>query len=493
MKLREIAEIWRTTLAPEIADREPRGFSLDSRTIRPGELFFAIRGRARDGHTFVAEALRKGACAAVVSAIPEGVEPSVLIRVPDTLWALQELARTVRARWGGTVIGITGSSGKTMTKELTARLLEAGGYRVIKTLGNYNNAYGLPLSLLQLISEGATPESFSHAVLEMGMSARGEIAHLARIARPQIGVVTTVSAVHLEFFPSVEAIAEAKAELVDALPEDGLAVLNADNPLVLRMRERRALRAVRMFGIENPADIRARDLRSLGLDGMEFTLVTPRGEERVRTPLLGRHQVMNILAATAVADLAGVPLSVIREVLATVLPYARRGEIIRFPQGFAVIDDSYNSNPRSLEEMARTLREIAGARRRVIVAGEMLELGESAAALHRECGREIARLGIDLLIGVRGLACELIRGAREAGMDASSVLFFETPEEAGQWLSENVRAGDVILIKGSRAVGMERALETLRRAWADRDPHASERSQGVPPGEQGISLSEDVR
>jgi len=467
MKLREMAEIWgASSPAPEIAEREPRGFSIDSRTIRPGELFFAIRGRVRDGHAFVREALERGACAAVVSDIPADVKAEQVIRVRDTVWALGELARVVRARWGGTVIGITGSSGKTMTKELVARLLEAGGHRVVKTLGNYNNIYGLPLSLLRVIAGEAPPDHIRYAVLEMGMSARGEIAHLSEIARPNIGVVTTVSAVHLEFFPSVEAIAEAKAELVDALPEDGLAVLNADNPLVARMRERRSI-AVRTFGIESEADVRARDIRALGLEGTVFTLVTPSGEARTKTPLLGRHQVLNILAATAVAEVCGVPLSIIAEALATVRPYTQRGEILRFPQGFAVIDDSYNSNPRSLLEMVRTLREIENARRRVVVAGEMLELGESAAAWHRECGREIAHLDVDIVIGVRGLSRDIITGAREAGMEAESAFFLETPEEAGRWLAENVRPGDVILIKGSRAVGMERAIEVLRQALAD--------------------------
>ncbi len=458
-----MVEIW-GAMPPtsEIVEQEPRGFSIDSRTIRPGELFFAIKGRMRDGHAFVQEALVKGACAAVVSEPLADVPPRRLIRVRDTLWALQELARVVRARWGRPVIGITGSSGKTMTKELVARLLEAGGYRVIKTIGNYNNAYGLPLSLLGLIAEGASPEQFHYAVLEMGMSAPGEIAHLSTIARPRIGIVTTVSAVHLEFFPSVEAIAEAKAELVEALPEDGLAVLNADDPLVARMRGRRAI-AVRTFGVEHEADVRARDIRALGLEGMRFTLQTPSGEAVVRTPLLGRHQVMNILAAVAAAEVCGVSLPIIAETLAAVTPYARRGEIVRFPQGFAVIDDSYNSNPRSLLEMVRTLREVEEARRRLVVAGEMLELGERAGMFHRECGQEIARLGIDVLIGVRGLARELIEGARAAGMEMA--FFLETPEEAGHWLSAHVRTGDVILVKGSRAVGMERTIEVLQQVF----------------------------
>jgi len=367
-----------------------------------------------------------------------------------------------------------------MTKELTASMLQAaatgGGESsthsrvekkpkgVIKTIGNYNNAYGLPLSILQMISNGATPEQFDYAVLEMGMSGPGEITRLCSIAPPNIGVVTNVSAVHLEFFPSVEAIAEAKAELVDNLKADGLAVLNADDRLVIRMRWRQPV-AVRTFGIEADADVRAREIRPLGLEGTSFTLATPRGEIAVKTPLIGRHQVSNILAASAVADYCEVPLEAIAQSLQEARPYKMRGEVLRFPQGFTVIDDSYNSNPRALGEMIATMADLNGFARRIVVAGEMLELGERSAEFHRECGREIARRGVDLLIGIRGFARELLEGAREAGMPSEFIYFCETPEEAAQLLFEKLRSGDLLLIKGSRGVQVDRVVEELKRTF----------------------------
>ncbi|HXF05854.1 MAG TPA: UDP-N-acetylmuramoyl-tripeptide--D-alanyl-D-alanine ligase [Blastocatellia bacterium] len=449
---------------PALAEVEPTGFSIDSRTIRPGELFFAITGTNKDGHDFVGDALQKGACAAVVGRDVSGVDLRRQIRVADPLVALQGLAREVRRRWGKPVIGITGSSGKTMTKELTALMLSADGARVVKTVGNYNNAYGLPLSLLQMISDGRTPADYDYAVLEMGMSAPGEITHLCRIAQPTVGVVTNVGAAHLAFFPSVEAIAEAKAELVDNLPADGLAILNADDPRVARMRWRQPI-AVRTFGIESEADVRARELRIHGLEGMSFQLITPRGQVEVRTSLLGRHQVANIVAAAAVADYFHIGLEAIARAVAHARPYTMRGEILRFPQHFVVIDDSYNSNPRALAEMVATVASVNGVARRIVVAGEMLELGEHSAELHRQCGREIARRGIDLLLGVRGDARELIAGAREAGMPEEATRYVDTPEDAARWLFDNVRSGDLVLVKGSRGVRLDQVVARLKHVF----------------------------
>lgn len=449
---------------PALAEVEPMGFSIDSRTIRPGDLFFAIKGTNKDGHDFVGDALRKGACAAVVGRDVSGVDSGRQIRVADPLVALQGLAREVRRRWGKPVIGITGSSGKTMTKELTALMLSAEGARVVKTVGNYNNAYGLPLSLLQMISQGRRPADYDYAVLEMGMSGPGEITHLCRVAQPTVGVVTNVGPAHLAFFPSVDAIAEAKAELVDTLPADGLAILNADDPRVARMRWRQPI-AVRTFGIESEADVRARELRIHGLEGMSFQLITPRGQVELRTSLLGRHQAYNILAAAAVADYFHIGLEAIVRCAAHARPYTMRGETLRFPQHFVVIDDSYNSNPRALGEMIATVARIQGVARRIVVAGEMLELGEQSADLHRQCGREIAAWGIDVLLGVQGEARELIAGAREAGMSEEAARYVETVEEAIQWLFDNVRSGDLILVKGSRGVRLDRVVARLRQTF----------------------------
>jgi len=466
MRLGEIASIIAARCHLALAEIEPLGFSIDSRTIRPGELFFAIVGTTKDGHEFVGEALHKGACAAVVGRVVDGGDSRRQIVVTDTLAALQQLAREVRRRWGKQVIGITGSSGKTMTKELTALMLSAEGARVVKTVGNYNNAYGLPLSLLQMISEGRRPEETDYVVLEMGMSARGEITHLCSIAHPTVGVVTNVGPAHLAFFSSVEEIAEAKAELVDSLPPDGVAVLNADDRRVARMRWRQPV-AVRTFGIESEADVKARDIRLHGVEGMSFQLITPRGEVAVRTPLVGRHQVSNILAAAAVADHFQIGLEAIARCVAQARPYSLRGEIVRFPQHFVVIDDSYNSNPRALGEMVATVASINGVGRRIVVAGEMLELGEHAAELHRHCGREIAQRGIDVLIGVRGHARELIEGAQEAGMAPEASHFFDTIEDATRWLFDNVRSGDLVLVKGSRGVRLDRVVSHLRQRFIE--------------------------
>lgn len=468
MKLGDIAPRIgaRGQLDETLAQVEPSGFSIDSRTIQPGELFFAIRGSSHDGHEFVAQALEKGACAAVISRdishLKFHVPHPPLLLVEDTLMALQTLARAVREEWSGPVIGITGSAGKTATKELTAHVLAAGGATVIKSLGNYNNAYGLPLSVLQLISAGARLEAVDYLVLEMGMSAPGEIAHLCSIAQPDVGVVTLVAAVHLEFFPSVEAIAEAKAELVDHLQETGVAILNLDDPLVARMRFRRLISA-RTFGITESADVRATDIELRGLQGVRFTLQTPRGAVAVESPLLGRHNIYNALAAATIADYYEVPLPLIAESLSQAVPIPKRGEVIRFPQGFIVINDAYNSNPRALKEMVATLCAMNSVARRIVVAGEMLELGERAPELHRECGREMARRGVDMVIGVRGLAREIVEGARQEAMPFRDTYFCETPEAAAQLLFDNLQDGDLVLLKGSRGVQMERVIEELRR------------------------------
>lgn len=474
MKLREIAQVIgaRSPLDTKLAALEPTGYSIDSRTVRPGDLFFALRGPSYDGHDFAHDALARGACAAVVSRpiAPLHTSPTSpltpqLILVGDTLEALQALASWLRAIWGGALVGITGSAGKTMTKELTARLLGAGGAKVLKSIGNYNNAYGLPLSLLQMISDGAQPEEFDYAVLEMGMSSAGELERLCKIATPDIGVVTNVNPVHLEFFPSVDAIAEAKAELVDGVNLDGLAVLNADDPRVARMAGRRKIES-RTFGIDRPATVTAVNIQLDGLRGSQFNLRTPRGTEPISTPLVGRHGIYNMLAAAAVADYYGVPLSLMAESLRTAAPYLHRGEMHEFPQGFAVLDDSYNSNPAALREMVNTIAQSPGYQRRLVVAGEMLELGDRSEQWHAEAGRHIASAGIDLLVGVRGHARSLVDGARTAGMSAETAVFCESPESAAQWLFDKLRRGDLILIKGSRDVQTEKVLHELMRRFA---------------------------
>jgi UDP-N-acetylmuramoyl-tripeptide--D-alanyl-D-alanine ligase len=385
-----------------------------------------------------------------------------LILVDDTLAALQQLAAAVVKNWRGQLVAITGSAGKTTTKELTAATLEQLG-RVIKTRGNLNNAYGLPLSILKMESDGARSDEFDYGVFEMGMNHPGEIAAMTTFAPPDVAVVTNVSAAHLEYFASVDAIADAKAELILGVKANGAAVLNADDHRVVRMRELRDDLVIRTFGIQQQAAVMARNLEADGLSGTTFLLVTPRGDVQIKFPLVGRHNLYNALAAATVADLYEAPLAAIGEALAGVSSPKMRGEVTHFNAGFTLIDDSYNSNPRALVEMVTAMAASQGYARKIVVAGEMLELGEAGAQLHYEAGRKIAELGIDLLVGVRGLASEIVRGALDAGMTEDLASFFETPHEAGEFLWNEVRARDLILVKGSRGVKTEIVVEKIKQ------------------------------
>jgi UDP-N-acetylmuramoyl-tripeptide--D-alanyl-D-alanine ligase len=477
VKLGEIAGLCGAShsLNQALAASEPAGFAIDSRTVKPGELFIALPGELVDGHQFVREVLDQGACAALVVhkrlpfAAELGAHADRLLFVVDTVGALQQMATRVIAAWGRPVIGVTASAGKTTIKDLTAHVLEAAG-RVFKSLGNLNTGYGLPLTVGRMITAGTKPEDFDFAVLEMGMNSYGEIRRLTEIAPPSVAVVGNVGTAHIEFFGSSEAIARAKAELIDGLKAGGTAVLNADDPLVIRMRERRSGVEVLSFGIEAPADVRASEVASEGdLSGTRFRLQTPQGEAAVRLPLIGRHNVYNALAAAAVGHHFGLPAERIAAQLATAAPSKMRGELIRFAGGVTVIDDSYNSNPQALTEAVRALAGARGFQRRVVVAGEMLELGAQGAELHRRCGREMAAAGVERLIGVRGLARELVAAAIESGkMDAARATFCETPEEAAERLIAEARDGDLILVKGSRGVRTEKIIERLRAAWGAR-------------------------
>src|SRR5262245_42618090 len=358
MKLGEIANILGSNIrtargATELAEREPTGYSIDSRTIAAGELFFAIKGENFDGHRFVVDAIGRQALAAVVSRdfidseLARQLDPqrAALIMVEDTLPALQTLASAVMNAWSGETVAITGSLGKTTTKEMTAAVLARAG-RVVKTKGNLNNDFGLPLSILQMESGGLRSSGFDYAVLEMGMNHKGEIARLAVIAPPDVGVVTIVAPAHLEFFKSVDEIAEAKSELISGIKPGGLGVLNADDFRVARMDALRLDITTLTFGIEREADVMARDIEADGVDGSRFSLVTPRGPIEVRLRLTGRHNIYNALASAAVADHYEVPLEEIALALHEMAPPKMRGDVIRFRDGFVVVDDSYNSNPK---------------------------------------------------------------------------------------------------------------------------------------------------
>jgi UDP-N-acetylmuramoyl-tripeptide--D-alanyl-D-alanine ligase len=440
------------------------GVSIDSRTLQPGELFIAIRGPRHDGHGFVAGALDRGATAGVV-AQDRFNEYSDEIRaklfaVDDPLEALQRLASRACEIWRrgkqGRIIGaVAGSVGKTTTKEILAALLGAR-FRVLKTLGNLNNEYGLPLTLLKI------DEEHGAAVVELGMSHRGELAKLAQIASPEVGVVTRVAVEHLEFFSSIEEIALAERELIENLAwPSATAVLNADDERVAKFAEAARGRVIR-FGTSAQAEFRADAIEEHGIEGSAFDFVSSAGRTRLNLPLIGRHNVMNALAALAAASVWGIGAEEAKEVFPSLTPADKRGEVVRFEDGFTVINDTYNSSPTALSALTQLLAATPGYQRRIVAAGEMLELGDSSEELHRECGRTAAGLGkIDWIFGVQGYAADFVDAAIKAGHPREQAVFFENSQESAKFLEQFISPGDLLLLKGSRGVRMERILEAI--------------------------------
>ncbi|MBI2777552.1 MAG: UDP-N-acetylmuramoyl-tripeptide--D-alanyl-D-alanine ligase [Chloroflexi bacterium] len=442
--------------------RLTRGAAVDSRLVRPDELFVALRGERTDGHRFLAAAAAAGAAALLVEQLPPDVTPESLgdvtvLQVPDALRGLQAIAAAWRGRFDPLVVGVTGSIAKTSTKEAIAAVLTADR-ATLKSEGNQNNEIGLPLTVLRLGPEHAA------VVLEMGMYVGGEIRELAAIGRPQIGVVTRVLGVHLSRIGSLDAIEAAKGELVEALPADGVAVLNADDPRVRRMAGRTAARAV-TYGFAGGADVTADGIRSGGLDGMAFTLragarVAPDGQPvalPATIPGLGPLSVHNALAAAAVGMAAGVPVERILAGLRNGWSAPHRGEVHRVA-GVTIVDDAYNSAPASVAAALEVLAAIPG--RHVAVLGEMLELGDETDAGHRDTGSAAAR-ACDMLVTVGPGAARIAEGARDAGMPAAQVI--ETPdrEAAAARLADMLATGDVVLVKASRGVGLEVLVEAL--------------------------------
>jgi UDP-N-acetylmuramoyl-tripeptide--D-alanyl-D-alanine ligase len=448
------------------SERQPIGaVSIDSRRLQPGDFFVALRGERFDGHQFVAAAMARGASGALVSELPPDVERSAapdapaIIRVTDTTVALQDIARDVRRQSGSKVVAITGSAGKTTTKEVTAELLSSR-YRVFRNKGNLNNHIGLPLSLLELRNK---PDV---AVVELGMNHPGEIRTLVGIAEPDVRVWTNVGDAHIGFFASAEEIADAKGEILEATRPGDTLVANAGDPRVMARARRFGGRVV-TFGIDVPADVEARDVERLGLDGTAATVSTKAGTVRLTTPLLGLGNLANVLAGTAVAIELGVSLDAIASRAAGLTPAAHRGELLRLPGGLTVVDDSYNSSPSALARALETIASAKGSARKAAVLGEMLELGDHAARLHAESGRLAAAAGLDWLIAVGGApAREMAEAAVAAGMPSQSVAYVDTREEAARAALERARPGDLVLVKGSRGIGTDLVVERLKVEFA---------------------------
>jgi UDP-N-acetylmuramoyl-tripeptide--D-alanyl-D-alanine ligase len=441
---------------------------IDSREVRDDSVFFAIKGERLDGHQFVPQALET-ARGVVVSEVPElGADSDKyaekgIVQVADTTAALQQLASAIRKRSDFLLIGVTGSAGKTTTKEMIAALLGTEK-RTHKSWGNFNNQIGAPLCLDNV------PDGAEAVVSEMGMNHAGEIAQIAGLLRPTIGVYTNIALVHIEFFGTIEKIAAAKRELLENLAAPATVIANADDSHVMRISEGFEGRRV-TYGIEHDADYRATDIRERGLLGTRFILIAEERSIEIELVLPGRHNLENLLAAIATARVAGISWEGIERGVRDVKPAYHRGVIVPFRRA-TIYDDTYNSNPYALRRALELMTQADVEGRRIAVIGDMLELGEQELQFHTDAGRQIPR-AIDVIIGVGRRTRALLDGARQAGFTEDALLHFDDAEAAGEFLRNEIREGDLVLIKGSRGVGLDRAVAILDPANETPTPNAS--------------------
>jgi UDP-N-acetylmuramoyl-tripeptide--D-alanyl-D-alanine ligase len=423
---------------------------IDSREVKPDSAFFAIKGERLDGHQFVPQALAT-ARGAVVSQVLQGIAPDKgIVKVADTTVALQQLAKSIRDRYKFTLIGITGSAGKTTTKEMIATLAGTEK-RTFKSWGNFNNLIGCPLCI------DNTPDDAQVVVSEMGMNHAREIATLAGLTRPDVGVYTNIGPVHIEFFGTVEKIALAKRELLENLRPGGTVIVNNDNEHVVRI-SRDYKGPKKTYGIDRDAEYRATNLRERGLFGTSFTLEAEGAKRQFELPLPGRHNLENLLAAIATARAIGISWAGIERGVREVKPAYHRGIIVPF-RGAQVYDDTYNSNPYALSRALELMSQADVKGRRVAVIGDMLELGEKELDYHRDSGRAIPK-DIDAVIGVGKRSKALLDGAREAGH--KSLHHFDNAQSAGEFLQSFIREGDLVLIKASRGIGLDKIVSMLQ-------------------------------
>jgi len=459
LDLQKIAQATAGRLTPASARGTVTGISTDSRTLRPGELFVPLRGERFDGHDFLSLAVRRGAAACLSEDVIAGF-PVPVIQVADTLAALGDLAAACRREFAGPVVAVTGSSGKTTTKEMLAAILSQQS-QGLKTEGNFNNLVGLPLTLFRLEA------GQRWVVLEMGMSARGEIARLAEIALPDVGIITNVGPAHLETLHGLEGVARAKGELFAALRAGGTAVINADDERVARLPVANGARRL-LYGTGADAEVRAEAVSAAGTT-VSFRLLLPTGAWPVTLQVAGRHNVHNALAAAAAALALGTPAAAIVRGLEAFRPVRGRMEVVRLASGAVLLEDSYNANPLSTQAALTALDEMGGSGRRIAVLGDMLELGAAAAELHRQVGAAAAQC-CDYLFLFGAMAAETAAGARQGGMAAERVMIIDSHDAAAARLRELLQPGDRLLVKGSRGMQMEKVAAVLR---ADNDSRAA--------------------
>ncbi len=447
--------------------REISGISTDSRKIKKDELFIVLKGPRYDGQDFVPEALEKGACGALVVQCPSAhlaktggrtkvQSQKIFIEVKDTLKALGQIAKYYREKFELPVVAVTGSTGKTTTKDMIASILSLK-LSVLKTQGNFNNEVGVPLTLFRLSKKHQV------VVLELGMSALGEIERLTRISSPKIGVMTNVGEVHLQYLGNIQRVALAKAELLYALGKDDVAILNIDDPYIRDMKKGIKAKIV-TYGIRRRAEVGAEGIENLGEDGMRFTLRIMEESSPLHLKCLGYHNIYNALAAAAATQALGMKKEIIREGLSQLQPLAGRMKIMKL-RGLTILDDTYNASPKSFIAAIKTLRNLSPKGKKVLVAGDMLELGKRAPLAHKETGVYVAHSGIDTLITCGNLAGYIAQGALGAGMEKRKIVSCRNKEETGERLSSLAKEGDTILIKGSHATGMEEIIEKLREIY----------------------------
>jgi len=447
--IKELVEAVGGRLVGASKDLRIAGVSTDTRNLKPGDVFFALVGENTDGHNYVLQAFENGAVAAVVS--NEVDIYGVLVYVPDTLKALGDLAAWYRRQLPVRVVGVTGSVGKTTTKEMIASVLSRR-FEVLKNEGNFNNEIGVPLTIFQL------GDKHQILVQEMAMRLPGEIARLAQICKPDIGVITNIGFSHIERLGTLDAIAAAKAELLENLAPDGVAVLNADDPYYEVLAEK-SLGEIVSYGVEG-GDVRGEDIAVDEVGRATFSIVVGSSREQVSLPVVGRHNVSNALAAAAVGLCFGLPLSEIAAGIEETPQVDKRANVFTSGGGWIVYDDTYNAGPASMQSALATLASMK-CRRRIAVLGDMLELGDYAESAHKEIGRAAAQSGLSLLVTVGSLAEHIATGAREkdGGLDIHR---FSSSDEAAKVIREMVLPGDIVLVKGSRAMKMENVVESLR-------------------------------
>lgn len=454
LRLRQVAEKTHGKILQGSSSLTFHKFNIDSRFTEPGELFFALIAK-RNGHDFVPHAIEKGAAGAVISQpIFSPDKNFAIIQVDDTLKALQELAKKVLLEHKVHVVGITGSIGKTTTKEFTSSLLSRN-FKVLKSEGNFNNHIGLPLSLLKLTKKHEV------AVLEMGLSAPGEISTLTQIAPPDIAVITNVYPVHLQFFCNIEEIASAKKEILEGIKKQGTAVLNGDDPLVKKIAKDWKGKKL-FFGLSKENHIRAQNIQKTGMKGISFELVYGKKQKKINIPFLYLSHLYNFLAAAAVASVFSVSLEDIHLLTKTLKPLSMRGTLSRLKNKIILIDDTYNSNPAALE---LALKGLAGlpSKRKVAVLGDMLELGEKEIDYHIQAGKQVSTWGWDILVTIGPLSQHMAEGAISSGKKRDQIFSFEDSEEAAENIWFLLEEGDLVLVKGSRGMKTEKIIERLKQ------------------------------